>query len=104
MRKVILTTVWAFTTPALAGSAAEFAVKTCLPAMDDLGKVEVMARDNNWITVPGDNHLAVILPISGGMSLSTIAGILCTDEPRVAFRLSGARPAIWCTSSTRRAS
>ena len=50
------------------------------------------------------DHLAVILPISGGMSLSTIAGILCTDEPRVAFRLSGARPAIWCTSSTRRAS
>ena len=50
------------------------------------------------------DHLAVILPISGWMSLFTIAGILCTDEPRVAFRLSGARPAIWCTSSTRRAS
>jgi hypothetical protein len=29
-------------------SAAEFVLKTCLPAMDDLSKVEVMARENNW--------------------------------------------------------
>jgi hypothetical protein len=36
--------------PALADSksAAEFVLKTCLPAMDDLSKVEVMARENNW--------------------------------------------------------
>jgi hypothetical protein len=30
-------------------SAAEFLLKTCLPAMDDLSNVEVMARDGNWI-------------------------------------------------------
>jgi hypothetical protein len=33
-----------------AKSAAEFALKTCLPAMDDVGKVEVMARENGWST------------------------------------------------------
>ena len=33
-------------------SAAEFALKTCLPAMDDLAKVEAMARENNWLTLP----------------------------------------------------
>jgi hypothetical protein len=33
-------------------SAAEFALKTCLSAMDDLGKIEVMARENNWIALP----------------------------------------------------
>jgi len=40
--------------PALADSksAAEFALKTCLPAMDDLSKVEVMAREGNWLTFP----------------------------------------------------
>jgi hypothetical protein len=31
-------------------SAAEFALKTCLPAMDDVGKVEIMARENGWST------------------------------------------------------
>jgi hypothetical protein len=31
-------------------SAAEFALKTCLPAIDDVGKVEVMARENGWWT------------------------------------------------------
>ena len=29
-------------------SAAEFTLTTCLAAMDDLAKVEVMARENNW--------------------------------------------------------
>jgi hypothetical protein len=29
-------------------SAAEFVLKTCLPAMDDLSKVEIMARENIW--------------------------------------------------------
>jgi hypothetical protein len=33
-------------------SAAEFALKTCLPAMNDLGKVEVMARENKWFMLP----------------------------------------------------
>jgi hypothetical protein len=36
--------------PALADSksAAEFTLTTCLAAMDDPAKVEVMARENNW--------------------------------------------------------
>ena len=36
--------------PALADSksAAEFTLTTCLAAMDDLAKVEGMARENNW--------------------------------------------------------
>jgi hypothetical protein len=40
--------------PALADSqsAAEFVLKTCLPAMDDLSKVEVMARENKWTATP----------------------------------------------------
>lgn len=40
--------------PALADSksAAEFVLKTCLPAMDDLSKVEVMAQEGNWLTFP----------------------------------------------------
>jgi hypothetical protein len=29
-------------------SAAEFTLTSCLAAMDDLAKVEVMARENNW--------------------------------------------------------
>jgi hypothetical protein len=29
-------------------SAAEFVLNTCLPAMDDLQKVAVMVRENNW--------------------------------------------------------
>jgi len=40
--------------PALADSkeAAEFVLKTCLPAMDDLSKVEAMARQGNWFALP----------------------------------------------------
>ena len=33
-------------------SAAEFVLKTCLPAMDDLANVEMMARENNWFPLP----------------------------------------------------
>jgi hypothetical protein len=33
-------------------SAAEFALKTCLRAMDDVGKVDVMARENKWFMLP----------------------------------------------------
>ena len=42
--------------PALADSkeAAEFVLKTCLPAMDDLSKVEAMARQGNWFTLPSN--------------------------------------------------
>ena len=40
--------------PALADSkeAAEFVLKTCLPAVDDLSKVEAMARQGNWFAFP----------------------------------------------------
>jgi len=42
-------------------SAAEFVLNTCLPAMDDLQKVEVMARENNWFPLPyvpsNSNHV-----------------------------------------------
>jgi hypothetical protein len=33
-------------------SAAQFTLTTCLAAMDDLAKVEVMARENNWTNSP----------------------------------------------------
>src|ERR1700719_988459 len=33
-------------------SAAEFLLKTCLPAMDDMSNVEAMAREGNWIAKP----------------------------------------------------
>jgi transposase-like protein len=46
-----------------------------------------------------ENNLAVILPISGRMSLSTIAGILCAGKVLGAFRPSGARRASSCMSS-----
>jgi hypothetical protein len=40
--------------PALADSkeAAEFVLKTCLPAVDDLSKVEAMVRQGNWFALP----------------------------------------------------
>jgi hypothetical protein len=44
-------------------------------------------------------NLAVILPISGRMSSSTIAGIHCTGGACVAFRASGAHRANSCTWS-----
>jgi hypothetical protein len=33
-------------------SAAELLLKTCLPAMDDLSKVEVMAQEGDWTPKP----------------------------------------------------
>jgi|HubBroStandDraft_6_1064221.scaffolds.fasta_scaffold258736_2 hypothetical protein len=39
-------------------SAAEFLLKTCLPAMDDLSKVEVMAQEGNWTPKPLPSFLA----------------------------------------------
>jgi hypothetical protein len=33
-------------------AAAEFVLKTCLPAMDDLANVEMIARENNWLLLP----------------------------------------------------
>jgi hypothetical protein len=42
-----------------------------------------------------DGNLAVILPISGRMSSSIIAGIRCAGEARVAFRSSSVQ---WASS------
>jgi len=46
--------VLAASTSALAGakSVAEFLLKTCLAAMDDLSNVEAMAREGNWTPKP----------------------------------------------------
>jgi hypothetical protein len=46
--------VLAANTSALADSksAAEFLLKTCLPAMDNVSKVEAMAQEGNWTPKP----------------------------------------------------
>jgi hypothetical protein len=46
-------------------------------------------------------NLAVIVPISGRMSSSIIAGIRCTGEARVVFKVNGAHQARSCTWSCR---
>jgi hypothetical protein len=46
-------------------------------------------------------NLAAILPISGRMSSSIIAGIHCTGEARVVFRVSGAHQGMSCMWSCR---
>ena len=33
-------------------AAADFVLKTCLPAMDDLANVETMAQEKNWFRLP----------------------------------------------------
>ena len=48
-----------------------------------------------------DGNLAVILPISGRMSSSIIAGIHCTGGACVVFRASGAHQVMSCTWSCR---
>jgi hypothetical protein len=58
---------------------------------------EVMAGKERILAV--ERNLAVILPISGRMSPSTIAGIPCVGEVRDAFRSSGARRVSSYTSS-----
>ena len=49
--------------------------------------------------LPAESNLAVILPISGRMLWSDIAGIRCTDRGCVVFRASGAHRVSWCTSN-----
>jgi hypothetical protein len=46
-----------------------------------------------------ERNLAVILPMSGRMLWSDIAGIRCTDRGCVVFRASGAHRVSWCTSN-----
>src|SRR6516164_8913934 len=50
-----------------------------------------------------DDKAAVILPMSGRMLWSDIAGIRCTDSGCVGFRASVAHRVSWYTSSLRRA-
>jgi hypothetical protein len=56
------------------------------------------------IILPAEGNLADIMPISGRMSSSTIAGIRFMGKARVAFRSSGALRVSSCTWSWRRAS
>ena len=58
-----------------------------LAAAIGAGKERILAIQRN---------LAVILPISGRMSSSTIAGIRCTGGACVVFRPSGAHRLSWC--------
>ena len=50
MRTIAVLAVLTASTSAFADSrtAAEFFLKTCLPAMDDLPNIEIMAREDNW--------------------------------------------------------
>jgi hypothetical protein len=54
---VALTSILGPNSSALADarSAAEFVLKICLPAMDDLSNVERMALENNWTRSPPAN-------------------------------------------------
>jgi hypothetical protein len=55
MRKIIvLVALLVASTSAFADSksVAEFLLKTCLPAMDDLSNVEAMAQEGNWTPKP----------------------------------------------------
>jgi hypothetical protein len=55
--------------------------------------------EQSILTIEG--NLAAIVPISGRMSSSIIAGIHCTGEARIVFRVSGAHQARSCTWSCR---
>jgi hypothetical protein len=54
------TSALAASAPALADSksAAAFVLETCLAAMDDLAKVELVARENNWTAKSSANAAA----------------------------------------------
>ena len=66
--------------PALADSksAAEFTLATCLPAMDDLSKVEIMARENNGPLNPPRIAVGSGRPSQRGMSCRVRTGFLLT--------------------------
>src|SRR5215831_11820505 len=48
------------------------------------------------IVLAGQRNLAAILPMSGKMWWSDIAGIRCTDRGCVVFRASSAHRVSWC--------
>jgi hypothetical protein len=67
----------------------------------DGGSLSAAIGSREQPCLAADGNLAVIVPISGRMSSSIIAGIHCTGEVRVAFRVSGAHQAMSCTWSYR---
>jgi hypothetical protein len=60
-------------------------------------RTDVVSREERVFA--SKNNLAVILPVSGKMSSSTIAGIRFMGGVCVAFRANGARAVSLCTSS-----
>jgi hypothetical protein len=64
-----------------------------------VGRAFVVARKEAILAI--QSNLAAILPISGRMSSSIIAGIHFTGEARVVFRVSGAHQAMSCMWSCR---
>jgi hypothetical protein len=51
------------------------------------------------VILAAERNLTVILPMSGRMLWSDIAGIHFTDRGCVVFRASGAHRVSWCTSN-----
>src|SRR5215469_6172268 len=68
-----------------------------------LGRVIDAESAIKQVNYPTMGNLAVILPISGRMSSSAIAGILCTVRAPAAFRASGAHRVSLYTSRRHRA-
>ena len=62
---------------------------------------EIVAGEQRVLAI--EHNAAVILPMSGRMLWSDIAGIRCTDSGCVGFRASVAHRVSWYTSSLRRA-
>ena len=69
--------------------------------VDGGGATAAVIRSCEYPVVAADRNLAVILPISGRMSSSIIAGILCTVGACVVFRASGAHQVMSYTWSCR---
>jgi transposase-like protein len=76
----------------------------CFDQRSDAGPVLralIMPREQRVFSI--QNNLVVILPISGRISPSTIAGIPCVSGACAGFRRSGAQRVMSYTSSWRRA-
>jgi hypothetical protein len=70
-------------------------------AVDGGGSLPAAIGAGEQPRLSSKSNLAAILPISGRMSSSIIAGIRCTGEARVVFRVNGAHQARSCTWSCR---
>jgi hypothetical protein len=66
---------------------------------DDRPALRTAIGSGEQMVLAAERNLAVILPISGGMSSFIIVGIRCAGKARVAFRSSAAQQASSCTSS-----